>query len=189
MKKMLFIITLLVLMTALQLAADGSINGTIIERWQGQPLTQENVALAIIDAGIQHPEIVFRQAMLESGWLRSGLATEGNNLFGMRRSLRRPCYAMQQSYRGYARFKHWIYSICDYKLWQGCAAIKGDYYQYLLKRGYAANKNYTKHLKSLQLPAVIRAHIDSYGKKKTAVYLLPWDWGRLSSSDRPYIYQ
>jgi len=128
----------------------------IIQTFKRLPLTKHNVALAIKATGIQHPLIVFKQAIYESGHLKSNLAVIGNNLFAMKKANGRPCYALKDTYHGYAVFYHWIYSICDYKLWQNCQVIKGDYYSYLLKRNYAVDENYIKRLKSIKITKNIR---------------------------------
>ncbi|HVQ09456.1 MAG TPA: glucosaminidase domain-containing protein [Allosphingosinicella sp.] len=69
------------------------------------PPTTERVFQAICAAGIRHPEIVMRQALLETGNLRHPMLMTRNNLFGFRS-------------RAYLRFDKWQDSVAYYKRWQ-----------------------------------------------------------------------
>jgi len=112
--------------------------------FMNKPCSSENVRLAIDLAGIQHAEIVFKQAILESGHFRSHIARHNNNLFGMKLARRRTTLAVGVS-SGHAVFLFWIDSVLDYKIWQGDKAIV-DYYDYLTQRGYNPCKTYSKRL-------------------------------------------
>jgi len=104
-------------------------------------LTKQNVKQAIYELEIQYPEIVYAQAIWESGHFKSSICLKGNNLFGMKYPRRRHTLAIG-TYKGHARYRTWIESIIDYKIWQGKKMIKGDYIKYLRKRGYNHNKKY-----------------------------------------------
>lgn len=125
------------------------------ENFEQAPLTAENVAKAIVRMQIQHPEIVFRQAVLESGSFTSRLCVKNNNIFGMRPPKTRTTYAIGKTKSSYAVFKHWSHSIADYKLWQGSKVIR-DYYKFLSKRNYSANVNYVRALKSVKINTDIK---------------------------------
>lgn len=127
----------------------------IHERWMDRPLTRKNLALALVDAGVQHPDIVYKQALLESRHLKSGLCKDGNNLFGMKKPRSRKTYAKKQTVYGHAAFDHWIYSVMDYKIWQGNEPID-NYFRFLKKRNYASNEQYISLLKGIFIRDSIR---------------------------------
>ena len=56
----------------------------------------------------------------------------------MRKARRRQTFALSDTYKGYATYKHWIYSLLDYWIWQGKSKVDivGEYRHYLAKRGY-----------------------------------------------------
>lgn len=107
---------------------------------------------ALIDDSIQHPEIVYSQALVESGYFTSKLFLKGHNCMGMHRAEKRQCTAIGLCYK-HARYRTWLDQVRDIKLWQ-------DYFlhgkqlttaQYLAKlHKYAADPNYLakirKHL-------------------------------------------
>jgi len=133
-----------------------SIPEDVPQSWENMPLTSENVARAIVDCKIQHPEVVFRQAIIESGNFKSKLCTKSNNIFGMRKARTRRTLAIGKTKSSYAVFRHWSHSIYDYKIWQGETLIK-DYYQFLTKKRYSANGKYASHLKRVRLEPKILA--------------------------------
>ena len=102
-------------------------------------LTVENVQKEIKRLGIKEGDIVLRQAILETGWLKCTNCSLGsNNLFGF-------------FYKGkYLSFDNWVESVEYYKWWQDQVYHGGDYYVFLKKIGYAEAPNYIKYLKSLE---------------------------------------
>jgi flagellum-specific peptidoglycan hydrolase FlgJ len=86
---------------------------------------------------IKHPEIVIRQAILESGWFKSPFLMSRNNLFGFRKVK-------------YLQFKNWKESVEYYKKWQDkyYTNPKEDYYKFLLRIKYATSV-YPAHLKKI----------------------------------------
>lgn len=123
----------------------------IVERYQFEQLTEENLLKAINDLQIQHPEWVLRQSKLETGNFSSRLCTKCNNLFGMKVPQQRYTYSISKTYNNFAVFDHWIYSVIDYKVWQGNKQINGNYGDYLHKRNYASDKKYHNKLKSVEI--------------------------------------
>jgi hypothetical protein len=99
--------------------------------------------------GIKNPDIVARQAILETGGFECrNCSLDGNNVFGIR-------------YEGkYLRFASWRDSV-DYSLrWQRKSYAGGDYYDFLdciwLHRDgrcarYASDPNYVDKLKRIKL--------------------------------------
>lgn len=94
-------------------------------------------ALAYYD--IKHPDIVYAQAVLETGHFTSRICTEDNNLFGLYDS-KNKCYY---------KFNHWTESVIAYKKYIQYKYKSGDYYKFLKGLGYAENPEYTDMLKEL----------------------------------------
>lgn len=118
---------------------------------KSKPLTKQNVWLAINDLEIKYPEIVFAQAMLESAELKSDLARNNNNLFGMKIPKKRSTTAVG-SRRGYAVYTHWTESLKDYKLYQEyilerktIVSVHG--YVLFLNRSYAEIGDYDRRIR------------------------------------------
>jgi len=118
----------------------------IIAKYKFAELTLQNVATALKEIGIINPDTVFLQTIKESGWLnktvyKSKLATKYNNLFGMRKPTQRYTTCLSGTFKGYATYSYWIYSVIDYMYWQQSNKIKENesYKQYLVRRGYARN--------------------------------------------------
>ena len=116
-------------------------------------LTLESLTEALYYMEVKHPEIVLKQALLESGHFTSALYRTNNNLFGMKRARQRETTATGQK-RGYATYTHWSLSLKDYRLMQMYYEKKGqsmrDYYAFLLTIGYAQDKKYIEKLKSIK---------------------------------------
>lgn len=130
----------------------------IFSYYDNLPMTKENVARVIKDLKIKYPEIVYRQAMIESGGLRSNICKNGKNLFGMKRPGSRKTYAMKKAYHKHAQYQTWLHSVADYRLWQNRKRIKTtNYYTFLKGCGYAQNPAYIKQLKGVKIPTEIRA--------------------------------
>lgn len=104
------------------------------------PSVQE-VANYIVEKEIKHPEVVLRQAIMESGWFKCDIATKKNNLFGFRGS------------GPYFTFSSWKESVDFYKKWQekNYRNHKEDYYDFLFRIRYAGSKNYCRELQKIQL--------------------------------------
>jgi len=98
----------------------------------------------IIGLNIKFPHIVFAQAKLESGYFKSTIFRENNNLFGMRVASRRPTTNKGEN-RGHAVFDTWRESVLDYAFYQarflGDIKTEGEYIQYL-KANYAEDPGY-----------------------------------------------
>lgn len=100
----------------------------------------------IIGLNIKFPHIVFAQAKLESGYFKSTIFRENNNLFGMRVASRRPTTNKGEN-RGHAVFDTWKESVLDYAFYQarflGDIKTEGEYIQYL-KANYAEDPGYVE---------------------------------------------
>ena len=106
----------------------------------------------ILKSGVKFPEIVFAQAVLESGHFTSSLFERANNLFGMKVPTKRETTAIGST-NGYSKYQHWHDSIYDYKLWQEFLfskrgeLSKAQYYAYL-KKWYASDKKYVNKVQN-----------------------------------------
>ncbi len=115
-------------------------------------ISHENLYSTIIESGIKFPEIVFVQAIIESGNFESRLFKNHNNLFGMRFPKVRKTTATGENKRGYARYKDWDDSVLDYYFWQKFFLRKKDAsnkeeYLNLLDDIYAEDESYVSVIK------------------------------------------
>jgi len=99
---------------------------------------------------IQNKEIVKRQAYHETGNLTSRFCRECNNLFGMRKPLKRETTAIGRD-NGMSVYRSFIESIEDYGIWQQYFYSDGDYYDFLASHGYATDPLYIPKLKNLKI--------------------------------------
>jgi uncharacterized FlgJ-related protein len=103
---------------------------------------------------IYHPEIVFAQAILETGTFTSSIFKRNNNLFGMKMPSKRPTVAKKPKKKGgYAIYNDWQQSVEDYKLYQSYLFRKEKfgktkYFNYLDKI-YCQNQGYSNKLKKI----------------------------------------
>jgi hypothetical protein len=114
-------------------------------------MTHENFYLYLIHAGIKHPDIVFCQAILESGYFNSYLYKTCNNPFGMGNPKIRPTTSIG-SYKGFAVYSHWTKAIDDMKLWQDSKLHlnQEDYFTFLKVSNYAEDHLYVSKLRKIK---------------------------------------
>ena len=105
----------------------------------------------IIGLNIKFPHIVFAQAKLESGYFKSTIFRENNNLFGMRLAKQRPRTALGVK-GNYAYYINWKESVIDYALYSAAylknIKTESEYFEYL-KSNYATDPNYINKLKKI----------------------------------------
>lgn len=123
--------------------------------------TPSTLMIALKAYGIANAELVWYQAMHESGELTSKLFKVNHNLFGMRLPEFRKTTAIGEHWR-HAKFASWIDAVKDYKLWQLSRHITHDISQadYLRKLAkYAEDKAYIyklkRKMKDTQAPTLI----------------------------------
>lgn len=105
-------------------------------------LNLKNLYREILKDSIKFPEIVFRQAIAETGWLKSTACLKRNNLFGFN--------------NGVSKFKSWQDAVHAYKKWQVKNYKGGPYESFLIKIKYAADtRAYVKFLYKLKIPDCI----------------------------------
>lgn len=98
---------------------------------------------------IHHKEIVYAQAIQETGWFKSRMCRKNNNLFGLRG-------------KHYYKYSHWSESVIAYKEKIQNRYRQGeDYYKFLQRIHYAGDPNYISTIKRIikQKPWL------KYGKK------------------------
>ena len=101
---------------------------------------QEGLMEALEYYGVKHPQIVYAQAVLETGHFKSDLCLNDNNLFGLYNS---------KEHRYYT-FDHWKDCIIAYKEMIQYKYKEGDDYLNFLKEiGYAEDSEYICKLKEL----------------------------------------
>jgi Muramidase (flagellum-specific) len=101
---------------------------------------KEGLKEALTYYDIQHPDIVYAQAILETGHFKSQGCTRDNNLFGLYNSRA----------RRYCKFNHWTESVVAYKEWiQRRYKPPADYYAFLQRIRYASDPLYIKKLKTI----------------------------------------
>jgi flagellum-specific peptidoglycan hydrolase FlgJ len=99
--------------------------------------TKQEVRSYIIECDIQHPDIVYAQYGLESGWGKSKAAINRCNLFGF------------TTKKGIIEFESQYDSVLYYKKWQTKRYKGGNYYQFLENIKYASDSLYIDRLKQI----------------------------------------
>lgn len=125
---------------------------TTIKETESVSLTHELLYEQINQKNIKFPDIVFAQAVLESGHFKAPLFINKNNLFGMRIPKKRETTAVNKGKKGYALYENWDSSIDDYLLWQEFTLknrgnLTRSQYFALLGKVYASDKRYVTSLK------------------------------------------
>lgn len=100
-------------------------------------LNHENLWKVLKKHNIPHADIVFQQALLETGHFQSRITYTHQNIFGMRTG------------KSYTKYNHWEDCVIDYKNRISSRYKSGNYYNFLTSIGYAENKNYIKLLKRM----------------------------------------
>lgn len=102
---------------------------------------KDSIYAYIQACGIQHPDVVMQQALLETGHLKSGYLMERNNIFAFRVT------------KEYMRFTDWKACVKYYKRWQEkhYTNTKENYYSFLKRIGYSGTHNYTDVLKRVRI--------------------------------------
>lgn len=90
--------------------------------------------------GVRNPEIALAQAVLETGWFKSNVCKNKNNLFGLYNSNKREYYSFKTWQESVVAYHKWIES-----KWNG----KGSYFAFLERIGYAKSKDYTQKVKAV----------------------------------------
>jgi uncharacterized FlgJ-related protein len=115
-------------------------------------VTYQGLYNEILEQGLEFPDIVFAQAILESGHFNSKVFKENNNLFGMRQASKRLTVS-KGKLNGYAIYDSWQESVEDYYLYQEYSFKKRNFtrseYLSRLNKSYASTSGYSKKLLSI----------------------------------------
>lgn len=113
---------------------------------------EEKLARYLVELNVAHPEIVFAQAVVESGNFKSKIFQENNNMFGMKEARVRSHTALGTN-RGHAVYRNWKECVIDYALYQSRYLPKlsrKEYLEYLGAR-YAEDPGYKNKIEKLSL--------------------------------------
>lgn len=102
--------------------------------------SEEGLIEALDYYNVQYPQIVYAQALLETGHFTSRVCKEYNNLFGLYNS----------KIKDYYKFDHWSDSVKAYVDFVQYKYKEGDYYYFLINLPYAEDPNYINKIKSLE---------------------------------------
>lgn len=144
-----FIIALLVVAFLINVYSDNKKENTIVEKedsvsvqWRQNHflLSKENLYNELVAQGVDFPEIVTAQAVLETGHFKSYACLQQNNLFGLRNNK-----------GNYMSFPHWTDAVAAYKKYiqRYNHPVPEDYYVYLQELGYAEDPQYIDKLKQI----------------------------------------
>ena len=101
---------------------------------------KEGLEEALSYYSLEHKDVVYAQAVLETGHFTSRVCLEYNNLFGL----------YDSKNKDYYKFNHWSESVVAYKEWiQKKYQPPNNYYTFLREINYAEEKNYTRILKEI----------------------------------------
>lgn len=99
---------------------------------------EEGLIEALDYYDVEYPNIVYAQAILETGHFKSKVYREYNNLFGLYNS----------KTKSYYKFDHWSKSVIAYlDFIQNKYRPPNDYYKFLSDIGYAEDPEYINKLK------------------------------------------
>jgi flagellum-specific peptidoglycan hydrolase FlgJ len=146
--KKLFIILLLIISCGVELTPCDMKYVLIKQEPPVMGATLDDCLIWMEEYNIQYPRIVLAQIILETGWLKSRIYKENNNLFGMKLAKKRVTTAIGSNLN-HAIYSNLRSSIEDYAIWQHSKYKGGDYYAFLKDVGYATDENYINKLKLL----------------------------------------
>lgn len=104
-------------------------------------LNKTNLQFLLNYYNVKHPQIVYNQALLETGNFTSSICKNYNNIFGLYNSKTKEFY----------KFNHWSESILAYKKYIQYKYIPNNcYYTFLKELPYAEDSLYINKLKYIQ---------------------------------------
>lgn len=105
--------------------------------------SEKDLKLEISKYNFKFPEIIYAQAILETGNFKSKVFIENNNLFGMKQAGRRVTTALGTE-NSHAFYKNWKESVSDRALFESAYLrnLSREEYMRYLKLNYAEIKDY-----------------------------------------------
>lgn len=109
---------------------------------------KDSVLNFIFELRLDHPYIVYSQAIIESGNFTSNIWKENNNMFGMKMPERRATLAIGIN-KGHSVYRNWKECIIDYALFQSSYLRGLSEEEYFVKIGnsYAEDGSYEKKIR------------------------------------------
>lgn len=106
----------------------------------------------LFDMRVEHPYIIYAQAVIESADFTSIIFKENNNMFGMKMPERRTTLAIGVN-KGHAAYKTWRDCVIDYALYQSIylKGLSEDEYFAKLERMYAEDEMYINKIKQMKI--------------------------------------
>ena len=144
-------VTFFIMLIDLRIEKSSDIESTIVENTDNiehsaaptffNQSPEEGLVEALEYYEIQYPQIVYAQALLETGHFTSSVYKKYNNLFGLYNS----------KIKDYYSFEHWFDSVKAYRDFVQYK-YKGntDYYTFLVNLPYAMDPNYINKIKQLE---------------------------------------
>lgn len=151
----IFVITLSVFTLGLSLKNKNTFNLTTTPKELNSPervlAFEDELLTEIYNLRIQHPYIVFAQAVLETGNFTSDVFKENNNLFGMKLPASRPTTAIKAN-KGHAVYQNWRECLIDYAIWQSIYArnLSEEEYFNKLRAIYAQDIQYIEKVNKIK---------------------------------------
>lgn len=123
----------------------------ILSELKTVPFSKENLKEKLRELNLKFPEIVYAQAVLETGDFKSFVFKENNNLFGMKLAKSRPTTAIGFE-NNHAEYFSWEMSVVDYALYQAAFLRKirtEEEYLEFLSNNYAKDGNYISKIRKI----------------------------------------
>ncbi len=112
---------------------------------------RDSILNEIYNMRMEHPYIVYAQAIIESGNFTSKIWKENNNMFGMKMPERRATLSCGIRY-GHSVYKNWRDCLIDYALYQMSymRGLSEDEYFERLRNSYASDGYYVDKVRKLK---------------------------------------
>lgn len=124
-------------------------DSTLVATAKQEVAFEDSVYKYILFLNIKHPEVVFKQAKIESGNFKSKVFKENNNMFGIKQVFKRPNTQIGIN-RGYGVYEDWKSCVLDYALLQTWSYKNLTLEQYIktLDNSYATDPEYGNKLRN-----------------------------------------
>ena len=124
-------------------------DSTLVATAKQEVAFEDSVYQYILFLNIKHPEVVFKQAKIESGNFKSKVFKENNNIFGIKQVFKRPNTQIGIN-RGYGVYEDWKSCLLDYALLQTWSYKNLTLEQYIkaLDNSYATDPEYGNKLRN-----------------------------------------